>query len=335
VPIEIGQVLRNGIIGNWLFDPRPTPFPWQRQMKGRNTKFEAGTLRAAVALQPAPQSGKSKKATLMQFLHDEGRTLNNPASDLVTIKVDSATVAFLGIKVYELEREHMSFEWTCPFCDRHSILSESNSKQSDILFDIPSKSGKKFLRVYYNVCSNPECKRFTLSAYITTATGLGSTYGIGAPEQSWSLVPPSAAKVFPDYIPRPIIEDYTEACLIKDLSPKASATLSRRCLQGMIRDFWGIKKDRLIDEIKELKDRVDPLTWKAIDAVRGVGNIGAHMEKDINLIIDVDPPEAAKLIGLIELLVNDWYIARHNREERLKEVVALGEAKKAEKSPPA
>jgi hypothetical protein len=58
------------------------------------------------------------------------------------------------------------------------------------------------------------------------------------------------------------------------------------------------------------------------------------MEKDINLIIDVDPLEAAKLIGLIELPINDWYIARHNREERLKEVVALGEAKKAGKGPP-
>lgn len=155
------------------------------------------------------------------------------------------------------------------------------------------------------------------------------------PEQTWALIPPSSAKAFPEYVPRPIVEDYTEACLIRDLSPKASATLSRRCLQGMIRDYWQIKKDRLIDEIKELKDRVDPTTWMAIDAVRGVGNIGAHMEKDINLIIEVDPREAAQLIGLIELLMTDWYIARHNRQERLKGVIAIGEAKKAEKEPKA
>jgi len=37
---------------------------------------------------------------------------------------------------------------------------------------------------------------------------------------------------------------------------------------------------------------VDPLTWEAIDAVRKLGNIGAHMEKDINVIVDVDPEEA-------------------------------------------
>ena len=40
----------------------------------------------------------------------------------------------------------------------------------------------------------------------------------------------------------------------------------------------------------------------AIDAVRKIGNIGAHMERDINLIVDIDPNEAAILIGLIELL---------------------------------
>lgn len=227
----------------------------------------------------------------------------------------------------------MSGEWTCPYCDRHSILSDSNQKYQRVWFDIPSASGKKVLSAGYIVCSNPECKRFTLTASPASYISAESGANIGTTEQVWRLVPPSAAKVFPAYIPGPIIEDYTEARLIKDLSPKASATLSRRCLQGMIRDFWKIQKGRLYDEIEELKERVDPLTWEAIDAVRKVGNIGAHMEKDINLIIDVDPMEAAKLIGLIELLLSDWYIARHNREERLKEVVAIGAAKKPDKEP--
>ena len=72
---------------------------------------------------------------------------------------------------------------------------------------------------------------------------------------------------------------------IRDLSPKASATLARRALQGMIRDYWKVSKGRLIDEIDAIKEKVDPITWKAIDAIRRIGNIGAHMEKDINVII--------------------------------------------------
>jgi Domain of unknown function (DUF4145) len=100
----------------------------------------------------------------------------------------------------------------------------------------------------------------------------------------------------------------------------------------MVRDFWGIKKGRLIDEIEALKDKTDELTWEAIDSVRKIGNIGAHMEKDIDLIVDVDPDEAQTLIGLIELLVKDWYVTRHQRKERLKGIVAIKEAKEAIKA---
>ena len=99
----------------------------------------------------------------------------------------------------------------------------------------------------------------------------------------------------------------------------------------MIRDFWGISKARLIDEIAELQGKIEPTPWQAIDAVRGVGNIGAHMEKDINLIVDVDPDEARLLIGLIEFLLKDWYVGRHEREEHMKRVIALGAAKAAAK----
>jgi hypothetical protein len=84
----------------------------------------------------------------------------------------------------------------------------------------------------------------------------------------------------------------------------------------MIRDYHGISKARLIDEIEAIKSCVDPLTWRAIDGVRSIGNIGAHMERDINVVVDVDPEEARLLLGLIETLVDDWYIARHEREKR-------------------
>jgi hypothetical protein len=151
---------------------------------------------------------------------------------------------------------------------------------------------------------------------------------------SWQLLPESEAKPFPDYIPQQLRDDYAEACLIRHKSSKASATLSRRCLQGMIRDFWGIKKTRLVDEVDELKTKVDSGTWDTIDSVRHVGNIGAHMEKDVNLIIDVDPEEAGLLIWLIETLFEEWYVARHDREEKMKALTALAAQKNAQKMVP-
>lgn len=52
------------------------------------------------------------------------------------------------------------------------------------------------------------------------------------------------------------------------------------------------------------------------------------MEKDINLVLDVDPDEASLLIGLIETLNEDWYIARHDRNERMAAIKAAAEKKK-------
>jgi len=99
----------------------------------------------------------------------------------------------------------------------------------------------------------------------------------------------------------------------------------------MIRDFWGISKRRLKDEVDALEEKVDPQTWDAIDSVRKIGNVGAHMEADINVIVDVDPDEATLLISLIETLLADWYISRHNREERMFKIKAISEEKQRER----
>jgi hypothetical protein len=145
------------------------------------------------------------------------------------------------------------------------------------------------------------------------------------------LVPEANTKPFPDYIPSQLRDDYYESCLIKDKSPKASATLARRCLQGIIRDFWGIKKKNLFEEIAALEEKIDTATWKAIDSVRKVGNIGAHMEKDVSIIIDVEPEEAELLIWLIETLFEEWYIEKHVREEKMKQIADLAASKTAQK----
>lgn len=148
----------------------------------------------------------------------------------------------------------------------------------------------------------------------------------------WRLIPASAARVLPDYIPQVIRKDYEEACAILAASPKSAATLARRALQGMIRDFWGVTAGTLYNEIEQLKGKVQQEDWEAIDATRKVGNIGAHMQEDINVIVEVDEGEAAKLIGLIEILVDDWYVHRHDRQEHLASVVDIAEDKAEERA---
>ena len=117
--------------------------------------------------------------------------------------------------------------------------------------------------------------------------------------KQFDILPRYVHKSYPDYIPKQIRDDYTEASDIIDLSPKAAATLFRRCLQGMIHDFWNIHEKNLNAEISKLKDKVSLPLWSAIDGLRKMGNIGAHMEHDVNLIVDIDTLEAQKLQKLI------------------------------------
>jgi len=219
--------------------------------------------------------------------------------------------------------------FTCPYCGRPTTITDPNYYENwKKIYIAKSDKGHVGIFVQAITCPNTECNKLwlhmELCKYITD-------WQRGAVIHSWQLLPESEAKVLPDYIPQPIKEDYYEACRIRDLSPKASATLARRCLQGMIRDFWSISKHTLKEEIDELEDKVDPDTWESIDAVRSVGNIGAHMEKDINLIIDVEPGEAQLLIGLIEQLIDDWYVTRENRRKRTGELKKLAASKKEKK----
>lgn len=224
------------------------------------------------------------------------------------------------------------FSWTCPYCNRDATITDSNFSRNVHLFDKDNKHGMLALVTLVTTCPNENCHEYEIQGRLHQAFHSG---GWCVNEDkiflSWSMKPNSQAKQFPSYVPQPIIADYDEACLIRDLSPKASATLSRRCLQGIIRDFWGIKKDRLVDEINAIQEKIDPLTWQALDAVRSIGNIGAHMEKDINLIIDVDPREAQLLIGLIEVLIKDWYIVRHERQKHLESLINVGKQKSESK----
>jgi hypothetical protein len=228
-----------------------------------------------------------------------------------------------------------TFSWVCPHCGHAATIKDEDISIDDSILAIKNKDGYRCLTSVFIVCPNPECRRFTLTAALKEVKSVFRPDGSSPPDycdlpilRQWDLIPESKAKSFPNYIPKPILDDYSEACLIRDLSPKASATLSRRCLQGIIRDFWQVKPGRLVAEIEQIKDKVDVDTWKAIDGVRSVGNIGAHMEEDINVIVDVEPNEAQLLVELIEILLKDWYVTREQKRLHLEAIVKLSAKKK-------
>ena len=220
--------------------------------------------------------------------------------------------------------------YNCPFCGITLPVTDDTHQVNYPSFSNGTGHGYSINGAYTtNDCISidmykcPECKNISVIA---------SSLGKGFKKPFRVLVnPTSSAKQYPDYIPKAIRDDYEEAYSLVNLSPKASATLSRRCLQGMIRDFWNIKKSKLADAINELQNKVTSSQWKAIDSVRKIGNIGAHMESDINTIVEVDSGEAEKLLKLIELLIDKWYITRHDEEQLFLEISNIADNKMSQK----
>ena len=233
----------------------------------------------------------------------------------------------------------MIFNWTCPYCGHAQTITGSTYENRNVIIgNKQSRYGKLAVQIQTIVCSNQDCQEITfkLKLYPVQMTSDGRSILTDKPLHSWQLLPESEARPQPECIPEPIRRDYREACLIRNLSPNASAAMSRRCLQGMVRGFWSIKgKNNLWQEIEAIKDKVEPKVWEAIHAVRDLGNIGAHMRKETDRLLDVEPEEAQSLIGLIEMLFKEWYVAKYERDRSVDELIALSQSKKNQENAPA
>lgn len=210
--------------------------------------------------------------------------------------------------------------FVCPFCGITFAITSSTKSLARCGFSylkgIDERIQPDTVDIAFFKC--PTCKEISIKVF-----GKGSYFE----GRVFNIRPTSNAIILPLYVPEKIRQDYEEACAILTLSPKSSATLSRRCLQAMIGDFWGIHKNRLVDSINELKEKVPADQWRVVDAIRKIGNIGAHPEADINTIIEIEPQDAEKLIKVIEFLIKQWYVERFEREKLFNNVLALSDDK--------
>lgn len=231
--------------------------------------------------------------------------------------------------------------WICPHCGTTATLQTINVDNGSSSVGIHTASADEGISVSWNAikCPGAACGRFVLD--ISACFGSFGKYPDGSRNKNVAAdkarpvgagsfrYEPRVALPLSEFVPKAVANDYTEACLIKDLSPKASATLCRRALQGMVRDFWKVQKPTLAEELKSIQANCDEALFGAMTGLRSVGNIGAHPERDINLIIDVEEGEVDSLLGLLHILDKEWYVARAARASRLASVVALGASKAA------
>lgn len=116
-------------------------------------------------------------------------------------------------------------------------------------------------------------------------------------------------------VPPKVKADYEEACLVLPVSNKASAALSRRCLQAILREHGCSQHDlaKQIDAVLSETDpskAIPPSLRHAIDAIRNYGNFSAHPITDQTTlqIIEVDPGEAEWCLDILEEMFDHYYV---------------------------
>jgi hypothetical protein len=132
-------------------------------------------------------------------------------------------------------------------------------------------------------------------------------------------VPPAKSVHDPD-IPEVYRADFNEAAAVLPVSPKASAAISRRILQTVLRDKFNLPDRDLIDQIKGFVagPAVPTHLANAVDAVRNVGNIAAHPLKNTSTgtVVDVEPGEAEWLLEVLESLFDFAFVQPKRLENR-------------------
>lgn len=211
----------------------------------------------------------------------------------------------------------------CPHC-RTTVQFVPN-----ISFITPSQfsdDGVKatFFRIHGTTC--PECKRPTVS--METHELRNDRYELIATKLVWPVS--SARPPLPAGIDQHLVADYQQAALVLPFSEKASAALSRRCLQSMLREAGQTTSKDLADQIEEVLPSLPGYLQTQLDAVRHIGNFAAHPQKSraTGEILDVEPGEAEWNLDVLDLLFDFYYeqprLAQQKRDALNKKLAEVG-----------
>ena len=163
----------------------------------------------------------------------------------------------------------------------------------------------------------PECHYPSIKIRNVPPTGVAFVdwLRIASAKDQWVYPSSRQRKEFGDEVPDELKRDYFEACEVLLVSPRSSATLSRRIVEAVLRE-QGYDKNRLFDQIEAVRvesvpdNKLPTGLLTLIDAVRQFGNFSAHPIKNLITlqIIEVEPQEAEFCLDIVEGLFDHYYV---------------------------
>ncbi len=197
----------------------------------------------------------------------------------------------------------------CPHC---SVSIQVQTKETRVIFD-PKQEGYGS-DISYAECSACEQLIVWLRWGVVGTLDYDTYTYDDIVDVQWQelLYPKGVQRTIDPEVPVELADEFREATAVLTLSPKASAAISRRLLQRVLREHYKIMRPSLAQEIDEFLQRNDVPTFlkDAVDAIRAIGNLAAHPLKDTNtgLIVDVEPGEAEWLLEVLETLFDFAYV---------------------------
>lgn len=156
----------------------------------------------------------------------------------------------------------------------------------------------------------------------------GSIRGVKSEHVVWPAT--TTRGPVPSEVPEHVATDYNESVAVLGISPKASAALSRRCLQVILKEAGKAKARDLAEQIMEVLPTLPSHVAEDLDAVRNIGNFAAHQQKSTStgVILDVEPHEAEWNLEVLEALFDFYYVqpelAKKRRASLSEKVQAAG-----------
>jgi hypothetical protein len=110
------------------------------------------------------------------------------------------------------------------------------------------------------------------------------------------------------------LNHYYACCSTIEVSPEASAAMSRRCLEELLQDQGYVARN-IGEKIKNLLDETDPKKhlqldiYNCVDHIRTFGNFSTHpLTNQTSLqIVEVEPGEAEWCIDILEQLFDHYF----------------------------
>ena len=163
----------------------------------------------------------------------------------------------------------------------------------------------------YTTC--PACNRFIFTLVSKAAGEMGGITFPGQEISRYLARPKSHIRPLPPQeVPETFASDYREAAAVLADSTEASAALSRRCLQHLIREKAGIKRSDLAKEIDALisSNALPSHLAEAVDAIRNIGNFAAHPIKTTATgeVLPVEPGEAEWTLDVLDGLFDFYFV---------------------------